>query len=364
MVLSRFAADLPPVREYVTLGEGDTPVLPLDVLAEQLGVDRIWAKMESQNPTGSYKDRVAAMSLSLARDHGNQGWISSSSGNAGLAMAAYGARAALPGFLCLVSSAPMEKRVPLAPYGVEIVGIDGIGDGATTERITGLMDQIRSAALRHDLYLGITAHAFNHEGMRGVDTIAYELGEQVPATSHVYVPAGGGGLLVAIARGLGHRGLPARVVACQPSGCAPIVGVLEGVHNAVAVEQCTSGISGLQVPSPPDGSSAVEAVRISGGWGVSVSDEEILHAQRRLAEAEGIFVEPAAATALAALVRDVDTGRIGRTDHPVLLLSGAGWKDLGRFVPEADMPRIEYPGIGGRVDDWAGRLVRAPEVQP
>lgn len=363
-MLSRFAADLPPVGEFVTLGEGDTPVLSLDVVAGQLGVGSLSAKMESLNPTGSYKDRVAAMSLSLARDHGQRGWIASSSGNAGLAMAAYGARAGLPGFLCLVSSAPMGKRVPLMPYGVDVVGVGGVGDTATSERVTGLLGRIRDAAQRHDLYLGITAHAFNRDGMRGVDTVAYELAEQVPAASHVYVPAGGGGLLVAVARGLRHRGLATRVVACQPSGCAPIAAVLNGTGNAPAVERCTSRISGLQVPSPPDGGAAVDAVRRSGGWGVSVPDEEIHRAQRWLAAAEGVFVEPAAASALAALVRDAGAGRVGPADHPVLILSGAGWKDLGGFAAAAaDVPEIGFTDVGHRVDRWVtDRLDRPVEV--
>ncbi|WP_162606251.1 pyridoxal-phosphate dependent enzyme [Jiangella asiatica] len=357
MPLSRFAADLPVVSEFISLGEGDTPLLSLDVVARHLGLRRLSAKMESLNPTGSYKDRVAAMSLSLARQHRNRGWIASSSGNAGLAMAAYGARAGLPGFLCLVSSAPLEKRIPLMPYALDVVGVDGVGDGATSERITGLVDQIHAAAERYDLYLGITAHAFNHDGMRGVDTIAYELAEQSPGATHVYVPAGGGGMLVAVARGLRQRRLRARVVACQPSGCAPIVQVLDGASRTPAVRRCESGISGLQVPNPPDGALAVRAVEDSRGWGVAATDEEIVSAQRLLAAAEGVFVEPAAATALAALIRDVGTDRVGRDDHPVLILSGAGWKDLGRFAgAAADLPVVSFPDVAGRVDEWASHL--------
>ena len=115
--LGRYAADLPAVSRYVDLGEGNTPLLTLPRLADLLGVSQVYAKMECCNPTGSYKDRVAAMSLSLALDRGCRGWIATSSGNAGLAFAAYGARAGLPGFLCMVASAPLEKRVPLMPYG-------------------------------------------------------------------------------------------------------------------------------------------------------------------------------------------------------------------------------------------------------
>jgi threonine synthase len=359
--LRRFAADLPDVGEFVSLGEGDTPVLELDVLAGRLGLARLTAKMESQNPTGSYKDRIAAMSLSLARHQGRRGWIASSSGNAGISMAAYGARAGLPGFLCLVASAPVEKRIPLLPYAAGVVRVDGVGDHATTQRINGLVDQVLAAAERHDLYLGITAHAFNHDGMRGADTIGYELAEQVGTATHVYVSAGGGGLLVAIARGLGSRGLRAAVVACQPAGCAPVVEVLRGVRAEPAVARCETGVSGLQVPNPPDGVAAVEAVTASGGWGAAPSDDEILAAQRLLAAAEGVFVEPAAATTLAALIADVDAGRVGAGAEPVLVLSGAGWKDLGRFATDAArLPVVPVDDVAGRVDHWAAGLSGAP----
>ncbi|SDU63508.1 pyridoxal-phosphate dependent enzyme [Jiangella alkaliphila] len=356
MSLSRFAADLPAVREFVTMGEGETPLVALPALARRLGLRRLSAKLESLNPTGSYKDRVAAMSLSLARHRRMRGWIASSSGNAGLAMAAYGARAGLPGFLCLVASAPIEKRVPLMPYGLGVVGVDGVGDGATSANLAVLFDEIRAAAQRHDLFLGITAHAFNPAGMRGVDTLAYELVEQAPDATHVYVPVGGGGLLVAVARGLRHRGHDARVIACQPRGCAPVVAALDGSARVPVIETCDSHISGLQLPNPPDGPPAVAAVEATGGWGDAPDDAAILAAQSLLTRTEGVFAEPAAAATLAGLMIDAERGRIGPGDHPVLVLSGAGWKDLGRFGADAaTLPVVALPELAGRVDDWAGR---------
>ncbi|WP_199433253.1 pyridoxal-phosphate dependent enzyme [Qaidamihabitans albus] len=353
--LSRFAADLPRVREFVTLGEGDTPCLRLDRLARQLGVGTISAKMESLNPTGSYKDRVAAMSLSLA--HARRGWIATSSGNAGVALAAYGARVGLPGFLCLVASAPLEKRLALMPYPVEVVPVHGIGRAAVGTAESELFIHVRQAADRHDLYLGITAHAFNQEGMRGIDTIGYELAEQVPDASVVYVPTGGGGLLTAVARGLEHRGLPARVIACQPVGCAPIARFLAGELSTPEIERCESDISALQLPHPPDGALAAAAVVRSGGWGTGVSDAAVLRAQRLLAGTEGVFVEPASAAALAALIEDLGTGKLGENDHPVLILTGTGSKDLRRFTDDArGLCDAELNAIPARVDNWVAGL--------
>ncbi|GHE98709.1 threonine synthase [Amycolatopsis deserti] len=353
--LARYAADLPAVQEFVHLGEGNTPLLPLNALAARLGLAELHGKLETVNPTGSYKDRVAALSVSLARSRGLRGWIATSSGNAGVAMAAYGARAGLPGFLCLVASAPVEKKLPLVPYPARVLAVGGIGDqgtGATGQR---LFEVVQRAGERHRLYLGITAHAFNPEGMRGCDTIAYELAEQLPGLSHVYVPVGGGGLLTAIARGFGHRNLRVRTVACQPAGCAPIVRFLEREIPEPRVVTCASQISGLQLPHPPDGLLAAESVVRTGGWGTCAEDAAVLVAQRLLVETEGVFVEPAAALPLAALILDLENGRIDRDARVVLVFTGAGWKDLKRFDEEASRVRVaDLDDVPACIDEWAG----------
>jgi threonine synthase len=352
-VLDRFASDLPPLRETVCLGEGGTPVIELPTLARWLGVRSVSAKLETANPTGSYKDRVAAMSLSLARSRGYRGWIATSSGNAGMAMAAYGARAGIPGFICLAGSVPPEKSLPLMAYGSGAVTVVRVKGAGRPEVDGHMFDQVRDAAARHRLYLGVTLHAFNPEGLRGIDTIAYELAEQVPRATHVYVPVGGGGLLAAIARGVARRGLQPRMVACQSSGCAPVVRILAGEIPSVTVDRSTSGISALQLPRPPDGDMAAEAVVRSQGWGTAIGDEAILRAQRWLASSEGVFVEPAAAATVAALRADADSGRLAPDARPVVILTGAGWKDLGRFVPDASrLQMVEVGAVSQHVDDW------------
>ncbi|MEV5966050.1 pyridoxal-phosphate dependent enzyme [Kribbella sp. NPDC051952] len=352
-VLSRFASDLPPLSETVCLGEGGTPLIELPAVARRVGVRSVSAKLETANPTGSYKDRVAAMSLSLARSQGYRGWIATSSGNAGMAMAAYGARAGVPGFLCLAGSVPPEKSLPLLAYGSDVVSVIRVKGAGRPEVDGDMFAQVRAAAARHDLYLGVTLHAFNPEGMRGIDTIAYELAEQAPSMTHVYAPVGGGGLVVAIARGLAGRDLRPAMVACQSTGCAPVVRFLAGEIPSVAVERSSTGISALQLPRPPDGVAAAEAVARSKGWGTAIDDDAILSAQRWLASAEGVFVEPAAAATVAALLADADAGRLTSDAQPVLILTGGGWKDLGRFAADAAQVRmIDVADVSGQVDDW------------
>lgn len=355
--IAEFADDLPEVDRFVTLGEGGTPLLDLPCLAARLGLRRLSGKLEHLNPTGSYKDRIAAMSMSLAVTRGHAGWVATSSGNAGLAMAAYGRRAGVPGFLCIVASAPMEKKVPLVPYGVGLLAVNDVGHGGSTSSADRFLTDVAAAAKRHNLFLGITAHAYNPDGMRGADTIGYELAEEAPTATHVYVPTGGGGLLAAIARGLRLRNNTSRVIACQPDGCAPIVRFLDGQIPEPVIATCESHISALQLPHPPDADLVIAAISSSGGWASAASDQAILDAQHLLVETEGIFVEPAAAAGLAALVQDRKDGRISDDDQPVLVLTGAGWKDLGAFaVAAGEIPAVDVEMVSSAIDEWARDL--------
>lgn len=306
----------------LTLGEGNTPVLPLTSLSRLLGVEKIWAKAEWMNPTGSYKDRIAALTIEDALRRRVRGWIGTSSGNGGASMSAYGARAGLPGFLCIAADAPAEKVRSIVPYGATLLPMSQLGIAE--------MDAIRELASEYHLKLSVTAYRYNPEGMSGAESIGTELLNQGDFT-HVYVPAGGGGLLVAVARGL-RGSSTTRLICAQPAGCDPIVRFLDGIVEEPRIVSCNSTISGLQLPAPPDGELAASAVRESYGWGCSVSDTDAWSMQDYLARQEGIFVEPASALAAAALANDVKAGRLSSSARPVIVLTGSGLKDLRRFT--------------------------------
>ncbi len=328
----------------LTMGEGDTPVLPLTRLADAWGLGGLWGKAEYLNPTGSYKDRIAAATMRVVLRDGLRGWIGTSSGNGGAAMSAYGARAGIPGVLCVLTDAPVEKLASIAPYGILSLSMDRLGPD--------VMALLAEIARDERLMLTITAHAFNPEGMRGADAIGTEIAAHGRAT-HVYVPTGGGGLLVATARGLRDAGSTAAVVAAQPAGCAPISLALSGRIDSPALTEWATKISGLQLPVPPDGAEAVAAVERSGGWGATVADEDAWAAQDLLAREEGVFVEPASAVALAAVRADADAGRLGRDDEPCVVLTGSGLKDLGRFAAPDRRPVPTTPDeVARRVSDW------------
>lgn len=327
-----------------SLGEGNTPMISLPTLAQRWGLSELWGKAEFLNPTGSYKDRIAAASMQVAVSQRMNGWLGTSSGNGGAAMSAYGARAGLPGILCVLEDAPSEKLGSIAPYGTLILSMPTIGPET--------MDLLGQIALQRQLFLTITAHAHNPEGMKGANEIGRELGAQ-PDISHVYVPSGGGGLLASTAIGLGETASNARPVAAQPAGCAPIASYLNGEIDAPRQASWSTDISGLQLPVPPDGALAASLVRERDGWGVCVPDELAWSIQEELARDEGVFVEPASAVALAAVFLDAEAGRIGAKDSPAVLLTGHGLKDLSRFQTASFAPTPTRPDeVESRIENW------------
>lgn len=343
------------VAHSLSMGEGDTPLVPLPRLGERLGLPRLRAKLETINPTGSYKDRIAVTSMERAVADGARGWVATSSGNAGAALAAYGARAGLPGLLLVTPSIPREKLLPAQAVGTQVLRVAGVGTGGGAEDAATMFAAVQEAAAAHGLFLAVTANAFNPEGMRGADAIGAELAAEVMVPDVVYVPTGGGGLSVCVARGLADGGAATTgVVVAQPSGCAPIVAVLDGELEEPRIETCESAISGLQLPLPPDGDASVALVRACGGWGTAIPDDAILAAQRDLAALEGIFVEPAAAAGVAAAGHDRARGRLDAGADVTVVLTGAGVKDLATverwIVPPEDCAPAD---LRARIDRWA-----------
>jgi threonine synthase len=338
----------------ITLGEGGTPLVALPRLAGALGIGALHAKLESTNPTGSYKDRIAARSMELAIADGRRGWIATSSGNAGTSFAAYGRRAGLPGLLCVTHSITREKLLPALAFGARVVRVAGLGDGGARTVERSLFETVRDAAAEHGLYLGITAHRFNAAGMLAVDAISREILDSGLAPDVAYVPTGGGGLVAAIARGFIDAGAPTAVVAAQPAGCAPIARHLQGELAEPVIDRNESAISGLQLPGPPDGVLATELIRRTGGWGATATDADVVAGQQELARVEGVFVEPAAACALAALRNDVAAGRVDGSTSAVVVLTGSGFKDLATLEQTLEPPPVAgVDQLAELIAEWA-----------
>lgn len=334
MSIWRFAEYLPhvPPEARVTLGEGATPLLLSRKIGPALGCKRLYFKLDSLNPTGSYKDRFGACAISLLRAAGVRHCLATSSGNAGSALAAYAAVADVKCSVAVVESAPLPKLRQMMAYGAVPFRVRQFGtDPSVTQDV---LDKLHALGATGRATMCISAYRYSPLAMAGVETLAYELAEDLPdGVDHVFCPAGSGGLCVAIARGFARlrqgRGLAGRccVECVQPHGNATIIGALRGGLDLAQAVQCTTKISGLQVASVVDGHEAIRACRETEGTGHGVSDEQIYAAQQRLTREEGVFCEPSGAASLAGAIQAVNAGEVRRDATIVCLVTGTGFKD-------------------------------------
>lgn len=345
----RFRDQLPlsPEASLLTLGEGNTPLVPSTAIGPALGLKRLFFKLESSNPTGSYKDRIAMVAINRALQRGVPALIGTSSGNAGASMAAYASRAGLPFWLFVVDSILPNKLSQLQVYGAQTVAVKDFG--LDPEVSAAVFEQVQQLAVERGWDLLITAYAFAAEAMEGVKTISYEICEELgEAPDWAFFPVGGGGLLAGAWRGfcdaeaLGLATKVPKMGAIHPEG-VPFLGEAFAAGTAeIPVQPCTSAISGLQVPRPPDAERVLEAVRSSNGSVIGISDALAFQLQQELVRKEGILCEPAGATALAGLIQAVAAGQIDPNETLVCCITGHGLKDMSAGSPLVQgLPAVE-----------------------
>ncbi len=326
---------LPYIEENckITLGEGGTPLVRSRRLGPAMGLSNLYFKLEMVNPSGSYKDRFAASAVSDLLQQKMRFCLATSSGNTGAALAAYCAAADIKCYLTVVDGAPAGKMKQMQVYGCETLMVKDFGkNGHVTKAI---MADLQKTAESFGTAVQISAYQYSPIGMAGVQTIAYEIAESMlNATDHVFSPAGGGGLTLAVIKGFnkwkdatpGYR-VP-RVHCVQPAGNDTISGALrKGFTNAEEITASTTTISGLQVPSVLDGNDVITMCRATKGTGYTVADELIYQCQQELAHHEGVFCEPAGAVALAGLKNALANNEINKNDNIVCLVTGHGFKD-------------------------------------
>jgi len=328
--------------EAVTLGEGNTPLIRSQRIGPALRLKNLWFKYEGANPTGSYKDRFAAAAVTHLKRDGKRACLGTSSGNTGAALAAYCARAGIGCHLAIVEGAPEGKLRQMRAYGAQLLRIRDFGSSPTVSDtvmrgLGGLADEVGAG-------FEISAFALSPRGMAGVQTIGYEIADALPGERFsIFSPAGGGGLTLAVARGIDGPGRLGRVHCVQPAGNDTIASSLRSGSAARAVVS-TTAISGLQVGSVLDGDDVIAACRRQGGQGYVVADETVWAWQARMAREEGIFCEPAGAVALAGVEQAVARGELEAEEHTVCLVTGSGFKDeraLLRMTGEAGTPLVD-----------------------
>jgi len=317
-------ADIP----QISLGEGDTPIVPLPRWGAAHGLPRLLAKLEYLSPTGSFKDRGAATVISVLAGQGVASIVEDSSGNAGAAMAAYAARAGLRARIFVPESAPAAKLNQIAGYGAEVVAIAGTREDVATAA--------EHAAHAPDVaYASHARHAAFVEGTKtfGLE-VARELVDDPPL--HIVLPVGNGGLLLGGFKAyseLAAAGFQAplpRLHAAQASACPPLAAAFAaGDAEPLTIRSQPTVAGGVAVGRPARGAEVLRAVRASGGTIVDVDDGDARSTRAELSRHEGLDLEYTSAVAFAAATRLRASGVIGPDERVLIAATGSGLKDAG-----------------------------------
>lgn len=336
----RYAAFLPsPAGDAVSLGEGMTPLVPVD----KLGLGPLWLKDESRNPTWSFKDRLASGAVTMAKQLGAKVIASSSSGNAGAATAAYAARAGLPCVIVTYQAAAGPMLTQMRSYGAMLVTVPASADRwrvmeAAVERFGWYPTTVYSGP----------AAGSNPFGVEGYKTIAYEIAEamdwQVP--DWCAVPVCYGDAIYGMWKGfedlrrLGWIDRVPRFLAAEVSGSLTRA-MTDGVDMPLVCERVTPSLA-TSIGAAQGTFQGVAALRASGGRSVHVSDADIAKWQAKLARLEGVYAEPSAVATFPAIEQLRAEGTIAAGARVVALLTATGLKDNAAAERYLDpVPQIE-----------------------
>ena len=318
-------------KNIVSLGEGWTPLLPARTLAAKLGLNDLYIKDESQNPTQSFKARGMTTAVSMAKELGAEKLAVPSAGNAAGALAAYAARAGLQSFIFMPRDTPRANVVECEQTGAHVTLMDGLITDCGAE-----VGRRKEAEGWFDV--STLKEPYRVEGKK---TLGYELAEQLnwELPDVIIYPTGGGTGLIGMWKAfdemeqMGWIGSKRpRMVTVQASGCAPIVTAFEaGKRFADEFPNAATTASGLRVPKAIGDFLILDAIRESGGTAIAVTDDELIDATKVIGAAEGLFCAPEGAACLPALEKLIDSGAIKKSDRVVLFNTGSGVKYMESF---------------------------------
>jgi len=313
-------------EKIVSLGEGGTNLNRCSRLSEKLGLKDLYVKNEGENPTGSFKDRGMTVGVTKALELGMKRVTCASTGNTSASLAAYAAKAGLECIVLIPSGkVAFGKLTQAIIHGAKVIQIRGNFDDAL--RI------IQEICRMHPIYLLNSLNPYRLEGQK---TAAFEIWDQrnrqIP--DKVIVPVGNAGNISALWKGfkeLHELGLTENLpemIGIQAEGAAPIANSMkQGLNEVKFIEKPETVATAIRIGSPVNWKKAVRAIKESNGLSETVSDREILEAQRLLAQKEGVFVEPASAASIAGLMKLLDMGLIDNDEKVVCIVTGHGLKD-------------------------------------
>ena len=318
-------------ENIVSLGEGWTPLLRAKTLGQQIGIDQLYIKDESQNPTQSFKARGMSAAVSMAKELGATKLAAPSAGNAAGALAAYAARAGLRCFIFMPDDTPCANVIECEQTGAQVTLIAGL-----------ITDCGAEVARRKDAESWFDVSTLKEPyRVEGKKTLGYELAEQFnwELPDVIIYPTGGGTGLIGMWKAFAEMeemgwidSRRPRMVTVQASGCAPIVRAFEtGKRFADEFADAQTVASGLRVPKAIGDFLILDALRESGGTAVAVTDQELIAATKEIGAAEGIFCAPEGAACLPALRKLLDADLVKPDERVVLFNTGAGVKYLEVF---------------------------------
>jgi threonine synthase len=341
---------LPFDAEPVTLGEGMTPLLPCPRLGAALGLSRLFIKDESQLPTGSFKSRGMTMAVSMAKHLGLKRLAIPTAGNAGGALAAYGARAGMEVFVFMPEDTPIINQIEAYLAGAHVFLVNGLitDCGRLVREGTQAMGWFDMSTLKEPYRL------------EGKKTMGLEIAEQTNwrLPNVILYPTGGGTGLIGMWKAfmelqelgwLRSNWLP-RLISCQSDGCAPIVRAFEkGERFAQPFANAHTIASGLRVPAAVGDFMMLDAIRASNGCAIAGREETIRHWMREACRLEGISVCPETAVCFDCLERLVHTGQVKPTEEVVVFNTGAAQKypeTVTLKLPRLDKDRpVDYAAL-------------------
>ncbi|MGA2505431.1 MAG: threonine synthase [Anaerolineales bacterium] len=334
---------------------GWTPVFTMRRLAEKLGLEHVWLKDESRNPTASFKDRASAVVVARGRETGAEVIVTASTGNAGAALAGMCAAVGQKAVIFAPKSAPPAKVAQLLVFGAKVILVDGTYDEA--------FDLTIQAAQEFGWYCRNTGYnPFTAEGKKTgaleiwewYDQITDEMVKNEEALSDspltVFVSVGDGNIISGMHKGfkdlmaLGWMEKMPRIIGVQAEGSAAIANAFDaGTEKIIPISAQTIADS-ISVDLPRDGVRAVRAARETGGTYIKVSDNEILQAIAALGP-QGIFAEPAGAAAYAGLVKAAGQGVVKASDPVLVVNTGSGLKDVGAAMQAVSAAVVIEPTL-------------------
>jgi threonine synthase len=321
-------ADLLPVDAPAEprLAPGFTPLVPAPRLAEEVGVAELWLKLDTANPTHSFKDRVVAVAARKAQELGFETLSCSSTGNLAGAVAARAAAEGLEAVVFVPADLEPEKLAAAAAYGPTLYAVDGNYDHCS--RLT--------IELSFELpwgFVNVNLRSYYAEGSK---TLGYEIAEQLDwrPPDVVAAPIASGALFHKVGQGFSDLralalidGPSPRLVGGQAEGCQPVATAFRQGTTVTPVRPSSIARS-LAIGNPADGDFAVATARTTGGSIHAVPEDEIGQNMATLARTTGVFGETAAGVTLGALRAAIEAGEVGRDDRVVLLVTGDGLKTL------------------------------------